>query len=50
MIDRKADHHHFVPTDTTIGHDACPACGGVLLWAHGTLICPRPACPSKDKP
>lgn len=32
------------------GHETCPACGGVLIWANGVLVCPRRSCgehPSK---
>jgi uncharacterized Zn finger protein (UPF0148 family) len=32
------------------GRERCATCGGVLLWADGRLVCPRPACPGhKDR-
>ncbi len=30
------------------GSETCPACGGVLLWAGGRLICPRRSCKGTD--
>ncbi len=26
----------------------CSTCNGVLLWANGRLVCPRPHCPGHN--
>ena len=28
-----------------MSHERCRTCDGVLVWAVGRLVCPRPACP-----
>jgi hypothetical protein len=32
------------PPPSLGGHETCPACGGVLVWAGGQLVCPRRSC------